>query len=88
MMLDTNVLNVHYVMSANADVVEFIVKENSKVTRKPVKDLSLPKGMTFGGLVRNGEAMLVSGGTQFMAGDTAMVFCSDANMKKVESLFV
>lgn len=88
MMLDTHVLNVHYVMSANADVVEFVVKEDSKVTRKPVKDLTLPRGMTFGGLVRNGEAQLVSGGTQFQAGDTVMVFCHDTNMKKVESLFV
>jgi trk system potassium uptake protein TrkA len=88
MMLDTHLLNVHYVMSANADVVEFVVKEDSKVTRKPVKDLTLPRGMTFGGLVRNGEAQLVSGGTQFQAGDTVMVFCHDTNMKKVESLFV
>lgn len=88
MMLDANVLNVHFVMSANADVVEFIAQEGSKVTRKPVKDLSLPKGMTFGGLIRNGEASLVSGGTQFQTGDSVIVFCRDANMKKVEELFI
>ena len=88
MMLDANVLNVHFVMSANADVVEFIAEEGSKVTRKPVKDLVLPRGMTFAGLVRNGEASLVSGGTQFQTGDSVIVFCRDANMKKVESLFV
>ncbi len=88
MMLDANVLNVHFVMSANADVVEFIAQERSKVTRKPVKDLSLPKGMTFGGLIRNGEASLVSGGTQFQTGDSVIVFCRDANMKKVEDLFI
>ena len=88
MMLDANVLNVHFVMSANADVVEFIAEEGSKVTRKPVKDLVLPRGMTFAGLVRDGEASLVSGGTQFQTGDSVIVFCRDANMKKVESLFV
>lgn len=88
MMLDANVLNVHFVMSANADVVEFVAQEGSKVTRKPVKDLSLPKGMTFGGLIRNGEASLVSGGTQFQTGDSVIVFCRDANMKKVEDLFI
>ena len=88
MMLDANVLNVHFVMSANADVVEFIAEEGSKVTRKPVKDLVLPRGMTFAGLVRNGEASLVSGGTQFQTGDSVIVFCRDANMKKVESLIV
>ena len=46
------------------------------------------KGMTFGGLIRNGEASLVSGGTQFQTDDSVIVFCRDANMKKVEDLFI
>ena len=69
MMLDADVMNVTFLMSANADVAEFIPKEDSKITRKPVKDLGLPQGMTIGGLVRDGEGMLVSGNTQIQAGD-------------------
>lgn len=87
MMLDADVMNVTFLMSANADVAEFIPKENSKVTKKPVKDLGLPQGMTIGGLVRNGEGMLVSGNTQIMAGDSVVVFCHGMNMKKIERLF-
>ena len=87
MMLDADVMNVTFLMSANADVAEFIPKEGSKVTKKPVKDLGLPKGMTIGGLVRNEEGMLVSGNTQIMAGDSVVVFCHGQNMKKIEKLF-
>lgn len=87
LMLDADVMNVTFLMSANADVAEFIPKENSKVTKKPVKDLGLPQGMTIGGLVRNGEGMLVSGNTQIMAGDSVVVFCHGMNMKKIERLF-
>ena len=72
---------------ANADVAEFIPKPDSKVTRKPVKDLGLPQGMTIGGLVRGGEGMLVSGNTQIQAGDDVVVFCHNVNMKKIEKFF-
>ena len=88
MMLDADVMNVTFLMSANADVAEFIPKEDSKITRKPVKDLGLPQGMTIGGLVRDGEGMLVSGNTQIQAGDSIMVFCHSINMKKIEKFFI
>uniref|UniRef100_A0AB33J2C4 Trk system potassium uptake protein TrkA n=2 Tax=unclassified Prevotella TaxID=2638335 RepID=A0AB33J2C4_9BACT len=87
MMLDANVHNVRFLMTANADVAEFIPQEGSKVTRKPVKDLGLPNGVTIGGLVRKGVGILVSGNTMIEAGDSVMVFCHNVNMKKIENLF-
>lgn len=87
MMLDVNVHNVRFLMTANADVAEFVPVQGSKVTRKPVKELSIPRGVTFGGLVREGEGMLVSGNTRIEAGDTVVVFCHNVDIKKVESLF-
>ena len=88
MMLDANVHNVRFLMTANADVAEFIPSEGSKVTQKPVKDLGLPKGMTIGGLVRDGQGLLVSGNTLIHPGDSVMVFCHSVNMKKIEKFFL
>ena len=88
MMLDADVMNVRFLMNANADVAEFIAKEGSKVTKKPVKDLGLPIGVTIGGLVRKNEGMLVSGNTQIEPGDSVMVFCHNINMKKIEKYFI
>ena len=88
MMLDANVHNVRFLMIANADVAEFIPTEGSKITKKPVKDLGLPKGMTIGGLVRDGKGELVSGNTQIQAGDSVMVFCHGLNMRKIEKMFL
>ena len=87
LMLDADVLNVTFLMSANADVAEFVPKEKSKVTKKPVKDLGLPHGITIGGIVRNNEGMLVSGNTQIQAGDTVVVFCHNLNLKNIEKFF-
>ena len=87
MMLDADVNNIRFLMSANADVAEFTAQPGSKVTKKRVFELGLPKGATIGGLVRNGEGHLVSGGTQIEAGDSVVVFCYDINMSKIEKYF-
>ncbi|MGI6242170.1 MAG: Trk system potassium transporter TrkA [Prevotella sp.] len=87
LMLDADVMNVTFLMSANADVAEFIPKPGSKVTKKIVRELGLPSGITIGGIVRNGEGLLVSGNTKIEAGDSVVVFCHNMNLKKIEKLF-
>ena len=87
MMLDANVHNVKFLMTANADVAEFVPVQGSKVTRKPVRELHIPRGMTIGGVVRNGQGILVSGNTVIEPGDTVVVFCHNVDMRKIEKLF-
>lgn len=87
-MLDAKVMNMRFIMTANADVAEFVAQAGSRVTKKPVKDLGLPKEATIGGLVRGDEGMLVSGHTQIQAGDIVMVFCHNINLKTIERLFI
>lgn len=87
-MLDAKVMNMRFIMTANADVAEFAAQEGSRVTKKPVKDLGLPKEATIGGLVRGDEGLLVSGHTQIQAGDIVMVFCHNINLKTIEKLFI
>ena len=87
MMLDAEVNNVRFLMKANADVAEFTAHPKSKVTKKRVFELGLPNGATIGGLVRNGEGHLVSGGTQIEAGDIVVVFCYNVRMEKLEKFF-
>ena len=87
MMLDAEVSNMQSLMMVDSDVAEFVAAEGSKVTKKPVKDLGLPFGVTIGGLVRNEQGYLVNGNTQVQAGDSVMVFCHEHNLKKVEKFF-
>lgn len=87
MMLDADVRNTRFLMTANADVAEFTAQQGSKVTRKKVYELGLPRGATIGGLVRNGEGHLVSGNSQIEAGDIVVVFCHNVNMSKLEKFF-
>jgi trk system potassium uptake protein TrkA len=88
MMLDADVTNIRFLMTANADIVEFVAKQGSRVTRKKVFELGLPKGATIGGLVRDGVGQLVSGGTQIEAGDSVVVFCHNVKIEKIEKFFI
>jgi trk system potassium uptake protein TrkA len=85
--LDADVLEVRSLTSADAEVVEFIVKPNSKITRGKIKDIKLPENVNIGGIVREGVGSIVYGNTQIQAGDHIIVFCASSTIRKVESLF-
>ena len=87
MMLDADVSNVKCLTFANADVAEFTVKEDSRITKHDVKDLGLPKGTTIGGLIRQGEGVVVTGNTRIQPGDHVVVFCLSMMIKKIEKFF-
>ena len=87
MMLDADVSNVKCLTFANADVAEFTVPAGAKITKHFIKDLGLPKGTTIGGMIRNGEGVLVTGDTLIQPGDNVVVFCLSMMIKKIEKLF-
>ena len=87
MMLDADVSNVKCLTVANADVAEFTVPAGAKITKHFIKDLGLPKGTTIGGMIRNGEGVLVTGDTLIQPGDHVVVFCLSMMIKKIEKFF-
>ena len=87
MLLKGDVNNVKMLNVADADVAEFMVKKNSKVTRRPVMDLGLPRGVNIGGMVRDGVGQLVGGQTQLQEGDRVVVFCIGGTLKRLDRFF-
>lgn len=86
-LLNADVSNVKSLTFANADVAEIIARPNSAITKKEIKRLSLPNNMTLGGLIRNGEPMLIEGDTQVEPYDNVVVFCLDDALRDAEKLF-
>jgi len=77
-------VNLHNV---DAEVLEFQVKHGSLVTRNLVRDIKLTKKAVFGGVIRNGKALMTFGDFQILADDKAVVFCLPEAIHKVEKLF-
>lgn len=86
-LLNADVSTIKSLAFANADVAELVARSGSKVTRKQVKDLHLPKDMTLGGRIRNGKAEIINGNTIIQPGDHVVVFCLDTAMRKIEDYF-
>ena len=87
MMLEADVDNLRSLMLVDAELAEFTAAEGSRVTKKAVKDLGMPFGVTIGGLVRKGQGMLVNGNSQIEAGDSVMVFCHEQKLNNIEKFF-
>ena len=71
----------------DAEVFEFEVQKGAKVTEKLIKDLRFPREAVFGGIIREGKALMSFGNMQIEAGDHVIVFCLPEAISIVEELF-
>lgn len=86
-LLNADVTNVKSLTFANADVAEIVASPNSIITKKEVKRLNFPKNATLGGLIRNGDPMLIDGDTQVEPYDRVVVFCLDDALHSIGRYF-
>ena len=73
--------------SMDAELLEFIVKPESKICNKLIKALKFPRSAIIGGVIRNGEGKIALGDFEVVAGDRVVVCCLPQSIKKVESFF-
>lgn len=71
----------------DAEVFEFEVPKNAKITKKPIKELRFPREAVFGGVIRDGKPLMSFGNFQLQTGDKAIVFCLPEAISVVEDLF-
>ena len=72
----------------NAEILEFVVKPDSRVTGNVIRDLDFPKSATIGGVVRDGKGIIALGGFEIKAGDRVVVCCLPKVIPKIERLFL
>ncbi|MBD3635913.1 MAG: Trk system potassium transporter TrkA [Crocinitomicaceae bacterium] len=71
----------------DAEIIEFIVKPESKVTKKRIRDLKFPKTANISGVVRNNVGFIPFGEFQLEAGDRAVVFALTESVNQIEKFF-
>ena len=87
MLLKSSVDNMKMLNVADAEVAEFVVRKDSLVTRCPVMEIGLPRGVNIGGMVRNGSGYLVGGQTVLQEGDRVVLFCIGGTLKRIDRYF-
>lgn len=81
------VLSLTSIHGVDAEVLEFEVQENSKITQKPLKKMDFPKTAIIGGVIRDGLGYTTMGDFKFQEKDRVVVLCRPDTIHKVESFF-
>ena len=76
-----------WLSGTNAELVEFNVGRWAPATRHLIRDLSLPKGATIGGIIRGNETIFPTRDTQIKAKDKVVVFALPKVMEQAAKLF-
>ncbi|AFU67152.1 potassium uptake protein TrkA [Psychroflexus torquis ATCC 700755] len=71
----------------NAELLEFVVKANSKVTNSKIVDINFPRTAVVGGVIRDGKGIIALGDFKIREGDRIVVCTLPKSIKSVENLF-
>ena len=69
-----NVTQVKYMTGTDAEVIEFNVPANSKITKGTLRSIDFPKDAIVGGGTRDGEPFIATGDTIIKANDKVVIF--------------
>ena len=85
--MNTDVQAIKCLTGSDAEVLEFIAKPDSPVTKGPIKDLNFPKDSIIGGIVRGDETFIAVGNFQVKAYDRVVVFALPDAISDVGKFF-
>lgn len=83
-----NVSAIASLHGVDAEIIEFVVKPDSKVTQKKIKDLKFPKTANIAGVIRDDKGIIPFGDFELKANDKAVVFSLTESIHKIEKFFL
>lgn len=72
--MNTDVQSIKCLSGCDAEVLEFIAKPGSSITKTNLRNLNFPKNATIGGVVRGDKVIIAEGSTEVKAYDRVVVF--------------
>jgi len=81
------VVEVTFLNNVNAEILEFIAHENSKITKKVIRELNFPRNAIIGGVIRNDIGIIALGDFKIQKDDKVVVCCFPKTIAKVEKFF-
>jgi trk system potassium uptake protein TrkA len=82
-----NVTQVKYMTGTDAEILEFNVPANAKITRGTLRGIDFPKDAIVGGGTRDGVPFIATGDTIIKANDQVVVFTLPSAYEKLSKFF-
>ena len=79
--------NIKCLTGTDAEVMEFEVKPNSRITQGSLKQINLPKDSIIGGVVRGETSFIANGYTMIKPNDKVVVFALPSAIEKISKFF-
>jgi trk system potassium uptake protein TrkA len=71
----------------DAEIIEFVVHKENRLTKNPIKDLHFPEKAVIAGIIRGEESIFPTGDFQLQKEDKVIVFTQHEVVSRVEKLF-
>ncbi|MBN1597085.1 MAG: Trk system potassium transporter TrkA [Bacteroidales bacterium] len=81
------VSSVKCLTGTDAEVLEFDVKDNAKITLASLSEMNFPKDSIIGGIIRGESSFIANGYTLIKPGDKVVVFSLPSAISKVSKFF-
>ncbi len=85
--MNTDVQAIKCLNGCDAEVLEFIAKSDSLITRNCLREIDFPSGATIGGVVRGEDAFIAGGDTLIEPYDRVVVFALPKAIAKIGKYF-
>ena len=85
--LSSKVRFIKYMSGTNAEVLEYIVAPDTKITKCTLKEMNFPQNAIIGGVIRGNESFIAVGDTKIEAYDRVAVFALPEAVKEVDKFF-
>ncbi len=85
--MSTEVTAIKCLTGTDAEVLEFIAKPESAITKGSLKEIDFPKDAIIGGLIRKKKGIIAKGDTEILEGDHVVVFALPSAVSTVGKFF-
>ncbi|MDR0667370.1 MAG: Trk system potassium transporter TrkA [Prevotellaceae bacterium] len=82
-----NVQSLKYLNGLDAELMEFIVKPGSAITKGKIRDVGFPKDAIIGGIIRGDAGIIAVGSSEIKAYDRVVVLALPSALPKVNRFF-
>lgn len=86
--MSNKVRSIKVLTGTDAEVLEFIVNTDSKITAGKLKDIEIPQNSIIGGYIRGNESYIANADSEIKPYDQVVVFACPNAISKVDKLFL
>lgn len=86
--MSNKVRSIKVLNGTDAEVLEFIVNTDSKITKGKLRDIDIPENVIIGGYIRGNESYIADGNSEIKPYDQVVVFANPDAVSEVDKLFL